>query len=211
MKKRRRTTTKTKRPTAPKSTGRRNPSSSHVTTKIALLTRERDEAQEQQKATAEVLRVISRSTFDLQPLLESLVEQAVRLCCAERGLIYRQDGDVYRVAASYGHTDEFLEKVVKRNPIRQDRSSATGRAVSERRVVHIHDILADPEYRWGTEHRGEEGMHRTILAVPMLREETIIGVIAIGGFKSSRSPTSRLRWYRISPPRPSSPSRTRGC
>src|SRR5262249_2456960 len=96
-----------------------------------------------------------------------------------RGLIYRQDKDVYRAAANYGHTAEFIKKVVDRNPIRQDRSSATGRAALERRVVHIHDILKDPEYRLADDHRADEGMHRTILAVPMMREDTIIGVIAI--------------------------------
>jgi GAF domain-containing protein len=161
------------------SVSQRRSSTAGEQTEVARLRRELSEAQEQQKATAEVLQVISRSTFDLESLLKSLVQQAVRLCGAERGLIYRQDGDVYRVAASYGHSDEFLEKVVKRNPIRQDRSSATGRAVLERRVVHIHDILADPEYRWATQHRADEGMHRTILAVPMLKEDAIIGVIAI--------------------------------
>jgi GAF domain-containing protein len=107
------------------------------------------------------------------------LEKAVHLCGADRGFIFRKDGDVYRVAASYGHSAEFIEKIANRYPIRQDRSSATGRAVVERRVVHIHDILADPEYRWAKDHRGEEEMHRTILAVPMLREDTIIGVITI--------------------------------
>ncbi len=146
--------------------------------KNARLTRALREALEQQTATSEVLKVISRSEFELQPVLESLVENAVRLCGADRGFILRQDGEVYRVAASYGHSPKFLE-VVKRYPIHKDRSSATGRAVLERGVVHIHDILADSEYRWGEDLRGREEMHRTILAVPMLREGAIIGVIVI--------------------------------
>ena len=152
-------------------------------TEIARLTRERDEALGQEAATAEILKALSRSTFDLQSVLENLLEKAVRLCDAERGLIYIQDGDVYRVAASHGHSVEFLEKVVKQNPIRQDRSSATGRAVVERCVVHIHDILAGPDYYWAVHQRDEQEMHRTILAVPMLKGDAILGVIAIRRIK----------------------------
>jgi signal transduction histidine kinase len=146
--------------------------------KNALLTRELSEALEQQRATSEILKVISRSEFDLQSVLQSVVENAVRVCGADRGFIYIQDGEVYRVAASCGHSPEFIE-IVKRYPIHKDRSSATGRAVVESRVIHIHDIFADPEYRWAEDHRGQEEMHRTILAVPMLREGAIIGVIVI--------------------------------
>jgi len=136
------------------------------------------ESLQQQTATADVLKVISRSTFDLQAVLETLVENAVRLCDADRGIINRQDGDLYRPAASFGNPPEWIE-IMERNPIRKDRTSAVGRAILERRVVHIHDILADAEYRWAEEHRGEKEMHRTIVAVPMLREGAVIGVIVI--------------------------------
>ncbi len=146
--------------------------------KLARAQGELSEALEQHTATSEVLKVVSRSAFDLQPVLENVVENAVRLCSADKGLIYRQDGGVYRVAVSYGHSPEWIE-IMKQYPIRQDRGSATGRAVLDRRVVHIHDILADPDYRWAEDHRGNEEMHRTILAVPMLRDDAIIGVLVI--------------------------------
>jgi PAS domain S-box-containing protein len=145
-----------------------------------LEARNRDltESLEQQTATSEVLKVISRSAFDLQPVLETLIESAVRLCGADKGLIYRQDGDLYRAAASHGHSPQW-QQVVEQYPIAQDRTSATGRAVLERRAIHIPDILADPEYRWAENHHREQDMHRTILAVPMLREGAVIGVIVI--------------------------------
>jgi GAF domain-containing protein len=147
--------------------------------------RERDDARrqlaealEQQTATSEILNVISRSSFELRTVLQSLLEDGVRLCGADKGLIYQKDGEVYRVAVSCGHSPEFIERV-NRYPIRPDRTSATGRAILDRRAAHIHDVLADPEYRWGQGLRGEEEMHRTILAVPMLRDDAIIGVIVI--------------------------------
>ena len=147
-------------------------------TELEARNRDLTEALEQQTATSEVLKVISRSTFDLQPVLETLIESAVRLCGADKGFIYRQEGGLYRVAVSFGHSSEFID-AVKRHPIREGRASATGRAALERRAVHIHDVQADPEYRWAEGLRAEEEMHRTILAVPMLREATVIGVLVI--------------------------------
>jgi GAF domain-containing protein len=153
--------------------------------KLAARTRELAEAREhlaealeQQTATSEILKVVSRSAFDLQPVLDNVLQNAVRLCSADKGLIYRQDGGVYRIAVSYGHSPGWIE-MIKRYPIRPDRGSATGRAVLDRRVVHIHDILADPDYHWAEDQRRNEEMHRTILAAPMLRDEAIIGVIVV--------------------------------
>jgi GAF domain-containing protein/CheY-like chemotaxis protein len=144
-----------------------------------LEARNRDltEALEQQTATSEVLKVISRSTFDLRPVLETLIESAVRLCHGEKGFIYKQDGELYRAVVAHGASPDFMADVVERNPIRVGRGSATGRAVLERRAVHIPDILADPEYTWAMDQLG--GEIRTILAVPMLREDAVIGVIVI--------------------------------
>jgi GAF domain-containing protein/anti-sigma regulatory factor (Ser/Thr protein kinase) len=138
------------------------------------LFQELKESLEQQTATSEILGVIASSPTDIQPVLETLIESATRLCGADKGFIYRWDGELYRIAVASGASTELLG-VLEKNPIRLGRESATGRAALERRVVHIHDVLADPEYRWAEGQRG--GEIRTILAVPMLREGTVIGVI----------------------------------
>jgi signal transduction histidine kinase len=162
-----------------KTVRRRRRSSAGLETEVARLTQELNEAREQQAATSEVLRVISRSEFDLRTVLESLVEKAVRVCGAEQSMIWRQEGGLYRVAASYGHSIEFLERVATRNPIHPDRRSAMGRAVLERHSIHIHDTLADPEYSWGKDHRGEEQMLNNFSAVSV----ELIGELreALGG------------------------------
>ena len=124
-----------------------------------------------------MLKVISRSTFDLHPVLQTLVENATRLCDARTGAIVRPDGDVYRLAVSYGLSPEY-EEFLERNPIPPPgRKTVTGRVVSERRTIHVHDVLADPEFQW-TEAQ-KVGGFRTVLGVPMLREGMPIGVIVI--------------------------------
>ena len=144
-----------------------------------LQARNRDltESLEQQTATSEVLKVISRSTFDLQPVLQTLVENATRLCDARTGAIIRPDGNVYRLAVAYGLSPEYKE-FLERNPVPPpERKSVTGRVVSERRTIHVHDVLADPDFQW-TEAQ-KVGGFRTVLGVPMLREGIPIGVIVI--------------------------------
>ena len=114
-------------------------------TEVARLTRELDEAREQQTATGDVLKVISRSTFDLQTVLNTLTESAARLCAADKGAIFQQDGDVLRMAANYGFSPE-AEQYAAERPGQPNRGSVTGWVVLEGKAIHIADVLADPEY-----------------------------------------------------------------
>jgi two-component system, NtrC family, sensor kinase len=143
-----------------------------------LEARNRDltEALEQQTATSEVLNVISRSTFDLQPVLEAVIERATRLCDATRGHIFRFDGEFLRFAAAYGATSDFTDWL-EGNPVPPGPGSVAGRAASERRTVHVHDVLAELGYQVLALQRLQD--YRTVLAVPMLRDGGLLGVITI--------------------------------
>ena len=139
-------------------------------------TRDLTESLQQQTATADVLKVISRSTFDLQTVLNTLTELAARLCEADKGAIMMRDGDVYRIRANYGFADEAVQYALN-NPLQPDRGSATGRAALEGRAIHIPDALADPEYSAAGYHKAFG--YRSMLAIPLLREGTAIGTFTL--------------------------------
>jgi GAF domain-containing protein len=133
------------------------------------------ESLERQTATANVLEVISRSVFDLLAVFETVVESAVRLCGAHRAIIYRFDGDLMRLAAAFNAPQEFKEWI-ERNPIPPGRNTAAARVALEHRMVHIPDVLDDPEYTY----RGQAiEKVRTVLGAPILKGDVLLGAMVI--------------------------------
>ena len=130
---------------------------------------------EQQTATANVLDVISRSAFDLNAVFETVAENSVRLCGADRAFIFRYDGELLRMAVAYNAPEEFKEWVAQ-NPIRPGRHSGSARAALEQRTIHIPDVRADPEYTYGAKDAEEI---RTVLGVPILKGDELLGVMMI--------------------------------
>ena len=143
---------------------------------IDLRTRERDEALEQQTATAEVLKIISRSLVDLETVLDTLVETVARLCRADQVYMFHLRHDLWHLVAAWGLSAEAREFFLT-HPFTPGRGSTSGRAALERRAVLIPDVLQDPEYALN---EGQKiAGYRTTLGIPLLREDTLIGVFSI--------------------------------
>jgi len=167
--------TKAKRGAASEPARNRRVSALTEDTEVARLAHELAEAREQQTATSEILEVISRSAFDLKVVFETVAESSVRLCGANRAFIYRFDGELLRLAAAF-NAPQKLQEWLEQKPIRAGRQGAAARAALERRTIHIPDVLADPEYSWGV--KDVEAI-RTVLAVPILKGDELLGVMII--------------------------------
>jgi len=154
----------------------------------ARLLNELRESLQQQTATSDVLKAISRSTFDLQTVLDTLIHTAARLCDARRGVIFRKDGEVYRGAAFYNATADLIE-FVRDHPITPGRHTITARVALERRTIHVADLQADPEYTYALR---DTDPIRTELGVPMFRGGTTSSAcLSFTSSRSSHSPRSR--------------------
>jgi signal transduction histidine kinase len=146
------------------------------TRELAATNAELTQALDQQTATSEVLKLISRSTFDLATVLQALIENATQLCHAARGHIFVFDGQALRFAAAHGATPEFV-RFLQDTPIVPGTDSIAGRAALTRSAVHVHDVLTEPGYGFRDLQRLQD--YRTVLAVPVLREDVLLAVVTI--------------------------------
>jgi GAF domain-containing protein len=166
-----------KRRIAPKAGHPRRTSTAKLETEVARLTRERDELLEQQTATSEVLQVISSSPSDLQPVFQTILEKAVRICDAKFGNIYRWDGETFRLLAAHNTPSAFAE-ARRRSPLQPNPDTLAGRLVATKTVIHVTDARLEqhvPEIASALKFGGV----RTLLVVPMLKDNDLIGAFTV--------------------------------
>ena len=172
----------------------------------ARLLNELRELLQQQTATADVLKVISRSIFDLQTVLDTLVASAASLCVADKSAIWQRDGEFLRLWATNAVTPEAVQYATE-HPLQVGRNSATGRAALDGKAVHILDVLADAEY--GATSLRETVGYRTALGVPLLRTGAVIGVFALT--RQEVSPFMTLELAAVWNTRPRPKDREKHC
>ena len=152
------------------------------------------EALEQQAATSEILRVISSSRTDVQPVFDTIAANALRLCDARFSAVFRFDGELIHIAAFRNLTPEGTAAFLTAYPCRPSRGGTTQRAILTRSIVHMPDIRADPEYVYQDVARKAD--YRSVLSVPMLRDGDVIGTITVLEPSVTMTPFIILRQYR---------------
>jgi GAF domain-containing protein len=183
-------------------------------TEVARLTRELHEALEQQTATAEVLRVISSSPGELEPVFHAMLENAVRICDAKFGFMFGYNGEAFHMTALLGAPPEYAATLQRVAAILPGPDTALGRVAKTKQVAQIADAKAERAYAERDPiflAAVEKGGVRTILGVPMLKEDKLIGAILIYRQRVRSFADKQIALLQNSPPRPSSPLRTRAC
>ena len=163
---------------------------------VQAKTRDLEESLQQQTATADVLKVISRSAFDLQAVLTTLAESARDLCGASFVTLFMRDGEEMRLRAESGCTPEIVS-FLRAHPIRAGRDTFTGRVMLSGEAVHLPDVLADPEYDFGDAPR--IGNYRALLGVPLLRDGQVEGVFALARPEPAPLRHDKSKWCAPSP------------
>jgi GAF domain-containing protein len=146
-------------------------------TQLAERSRELEDARDQQRATAEILRVTSSSPTDARPVFEVIAKNAVQLCNGNHGVVYQFDGTLIHFVTHYNSSPQAVEATRREYPIAPGRGTVSGRAILERAVIQIPDVLADSEYAHG--HLAQSIGYRSIVAVPIMRHGTPVGVIVV--------------------------------
>ena len=144
--------------------------------RVRALERELEEVADQQAATVEVLKVIGQSAFDLGPVFDTVIRNAVTLCRADAGQVWRLDGDAYRLASSFGGSDAYNE-YLSGESLRPAKDTVVGKVALERRTIQVADVLVDRDYSFPEGQR--LGNFRTLLGVPMMSEGVPTGVISL--------------------------------